>query len=400
MICDLHYWTPSSTLIFLYIESAVLLFQNSIQYTPSIMPQTFSDLASSITNHSMKHVSKHKAHSKLRSNQNRPRSSTASSSSSSLSPSLSSSSGSIDTATTTSEINHPHVTLENRPPTLQQIELVRRVWERVCELRQKDDGPSVSPAHAFGLLFYKALFEIDPELKKKLGNVIQQARVLAAIMSYLTRSPSLKGESGSLKEVKPRHPDSAQQATLAQECYSSAPPPPYEEHDEKMYVDLLEHQASLSRGATKPVAIPPQSHPRQHPSTVLETTPNKKYSDDVCPFYQQEQEEKYQQQLRFQQKQQDQQERRRASLQKDHHCHLQQRLALQHQEDNHWFAYKLRELGIQYVEEYDLGPENLDSFGPALNSALKLRLGDGFTPLMDQAWNQVRNSTQTQNDTE
>ncbi|SAM06125.1 hypothetical protein [Absidia glauca] len=355
------------------------------------MPQTFSDLASSITNHSMKHVNKHKSHSKLRSNQNRPRSSTTSSSSSSLSPSLSSSSGSIDTATTTIETNHSHVMVEGQPPTLQQIELVRHVWDRVCELRQKDDGPSVSPAHAFGLLFYKALFEFDPVLKTKLGNVIQQAQVLAAIMSYLTRSPSLKGESGSLKDLKPRSTGSAQSASSVQDCYS-----PYKDQDEKItahtYVDILEHQASLSKGATNPVVIPPQIHPRQHPSAAIDATP-KKYSDDVCPFYQQEQEEKYQQQLLLQQKQQDQQERQRESLQKDHLFQRQQILALQHQEDNHWFAYKLRELGIQYVEEYDLGPENLDSFGPALNSALKLRLGDGFTPLMDRAWNQVANFT-------
>ncbi|KAI8333362.1 hypothetical protein BC941DRAFT_473558 [Chlamydoabsidia padenii] len=337
------------------------------------MPQSLSDLTSSITNHNIKQVyhNKHKNHMhqhKVRTT--RPRSSTSSSSASS-SPSISSSSGSIDTTLSSNEVSHHAI----GSPTLQQIEWVRHAWERVCELRQEKDSPSVSPAHAFGLLFYKALFDLDPALKSKLGNVMQQARVLAAIMSYLTRSPTIKGEAGSLKELNPRSDQKRKNKT---------PSGPDDECDATdVYVDLLEHQATLSKTSPPP---PPPIHHRQHST-------EKQFNDDVCPFYQQEQEEKYQQQLLHQQQQQQEQERQRTSIQKDRQYQLQRKIALQHQEDNHWFAYKLRELGVQYVEEYDLDPENLDAFRPALSSALKARLNDELTPAIGQAWNQVANFT-------
>ncbi|KAI8337652.1 globin-like protein [Chlamydoabsidia padenii] len=158
-------------------------------------------------------------------------------------------------------------------PTRQQIDQVRQVWERVCERRHRKDHPSVSSAHAFGLVFYKVLFEMDPSLKFKLGNVIRQARMLAEIMSYLTRSPSIKGETGSLKDLNA--------------------------------------------------------------------------------------------------------------------------LIVQQQEENKWFAYKLREVGIQHVEEYDLVPENLEVFTPSLIAALKSRLQDEFSPEMEQAWVKVSDMIQS-----
>jgi hypothetical protein len=110
----------------------------------------------------------------------------------------------------------------------------------------------------------------------------------------------------------------------------------------------------------------------------------------VCPFHQQEQEEKYQQQLLHQQQHQEELEKQRHSIQQDLQSQMERKLALQQQEENKWFAYKLREVGIKYVEEYDLVPENLDVFGPALIAALKSRLQDEFSPQMEQAWRKVK----------
>ncbi|ORZ18457.1 hypothetical protein BCR42DRAFT_300667, partial [Absidia repens] len=150
-------------------------------------------------------------------------------------------------------------------PTLHDVDIVRHTWGRVCERRHRKDNSSMSSAHAFGIVFYKTLFELDPSLKSIFGkNVIHQARVLAGIMSYLTRSPSIKGESGS----------------------------------------------------------------------------------------------------------QD----------------LQRKMEQQHQEENQWFAYKLREVGIQHIEEYNMVPDHLDALGPALITALKSRLEEEFSTQIEQAW--------------
>ncbi|ORZ13477.1 hypothetical protein BCR42DRAFT_418389 [Absidia repens] len=91
----------------------------------------------------------------------------------------------------------------------------------------------------------------------------------------------------------------------------------------------------------------------------------------------------------MQQEHQEEQERQRTFIQQDLHNQMQRKIMARYQEENQWFAYKLREVGIQHVEEYDLGPENLDVFGPALITALKSRLREEFTPLVEQAWQKV-----------
>ncbi|KAI8098839.1 uncharacterized protein BX664DRAFT_354357 [Halteromyces radiatus] len=192
-----------------------------------------------------------------------------------------------------------HENVSPSPPTMQEIDTVRQTWERVCERRHMYDDPSVSAAHAFGLCFFTALFALDPLLKSTFGNVLQQARALAEIMAYLTRSPSIKGQVGPLRD-----------------------------------------QADMTR----------------------------QYDPDVCPFHQ-PLEEKFQQQP-------DQQEKQKKRLQ-------------EHQQETQWFAYKLREVGIHYVEDYDLMPAQLDSIGPALMTALKARLKDEFTPHIKQTWTKV-----------
>jgi hemoglobin-like flavoprotein len=291
-------------------------------------------------------------------------------------------------------------------PSLRQIDEVRHTWESVCERRHRKDHPSVSAAHAFGLVFYNVLFEMDPSLKIKLGNVIRQARVLAEIMSYLTRSPSIKGEAGSLKDLNAVHRSNSKKETSS--IHSGTATTDHQHHHEEddddhqhlcavhaaaaaaaatsnAYAELEHRPHRFSNSEYHPVPIPPPSPT----SFTYSPSTNKQFDDNVCPFHQQEQEEKYQQQLLHQQQHQEELEKQRHSIQQDLQSQMERKLALQQQEENKWFAYKLREVGIKYVEEYDLVPENLDVFGPALIAALKSRLQDEFSPQMEQAWRKV-----------
>jgi hemoglobin-like flavoprotein len=76
-------------------------------------------------------------------------------------------------------------------PTQRQIDLVRISWERVSEKRHSTDDRNVSASHAFGLAFYDALFEMDPECKSLFENVFQQARALTGMISYIARAPTV-----------------------------------------------------------------------------------------------------------------------------------------------------------------------------------------------------------------
>lgn len=366
------------------------------------MPPPFSQLTSAFANHSIKHVysmkNRNQHHQPPLSPVNQARRSSSSSSESSL-PSLSSSSASISTG-----VSAQTETVTRMMPSLQQIDEVRHAWESVCERRHRKDHPSVSAAHAFGLVFYNVLFEMDPSLKFKLGNVIRQARVLAEIMSYLTRSPSIKGEAGSLKDLNAVHRSNSKKETSS--IYSSTTTTDHQKEDGDDHQHLCAvHAAAAAAAATSnayaelehrphrfsnsdyhPVPIPPPSPT----SFTYNASTNKQFEDDVCPFNQQEQEEKYQQQLLHQQQHQEELEKQRHSIQQDLQFQMERKLALQQQEENKWFGYKLREVGIKYVEEYDLVPENLDVFGPALIAALKSRLQDEFSAQMEQAWRKVK----------
>ncbi|CAO3598782.1 unnamed protein product [Absidia cylindrospora] len=338
------------------------------------MPQSFSDMTSSITHHNIKRASGHK---QLRHTSKGRRASA--SSSASQSTQSSSSSASISTTAThnvlSSSIAGEMVRLS---PTLHDVDVVRHTWGRVCERRHRKDNPSMSSAHAFGTIFYKALFELDPSLKTIFGkNVIHQARVLAGIMSYLTRSPSIKGESGSVRDLN--FLSRTQKSSMASSGMENDTGHPSDANSAvNAYVDLIEHQASLKNPRK---STPQVGHPQYHPPPVK----SKEFNDAICPFHQQEQEEKYQQQLLLQQKQQQEEERQRTSMQQD----MQRKMEQQHQEENQWFAYKLREVGIQHIEEYNMVPGQLDALGPALITALKSRLQEEFSPQIEQAWNTV-----------
>ncbi|KAI8086288.1 uncharacterized protein BX664DRAFT_335429 [Halteromyces radiatus] len=78
-------------------------------------------------------------------------------------------------------------------PTQQDIDIVRYSWERVIDLQHDQDNTStVSPAQAFGLAFYDALFELDPETRSLFGsNVLIQAKMLTGVIGYITRAPMI-----------------------------------------------------------------------------------------------------------------------------------------------------------------------------------------------------------------
>ncbi|KAI9012677.1 hypothetical protein CLU79DRAFT_676153, partial [Phycomyces nitens] len=76
------------------------------------------------------------------------------------------------------------------PPTQTQIDIVRYTWERVTEIRHPTDDPLISPPHAFGFALYKALFDLDNDLRLVFPNVLQQARALAGMIAYIVRAPA------------------------------------------------------------------------------------------------------------------------------------------------------------------------------------------------------------------
>lgn len=82
-------------------------------------------------------------------------------------------------------------------PTQNQIDLVRTSWERVSEKRHPNDDRNISASHAFGLAFYDALFEMDPDVKPLFENVFQQARALTGMISYIARAPGVTATSSS-----------------------------------------------------------------------------------------------------------------------------------------------------------------------------------------------------------
>ncbi|CDS07706.1 hypothetical protein LRAMOSA01655 [Lichtheimia ramosa] len=89
-----------------------------------------------------------------------------------------------------------------KQPTDEQIELVRSSWERVSELRQESDGAAISPAHAFGLAFYDALFALEPETRLLFKNIFPQARALTGMISCLTRAPAAVTAATTVQQLQ------------------------------------------------------------------------------------------------------------------------------------------------------------------------------------------------------
>lgn len=96
-----------------------------------------------------------------------------------------------------SSIDNTSESLNAPQPTQRQIELVRYSWERVSELRHPDDDEVISPSHAFGLVFYDALFELNGDLRALFTNIVQQARALTGMISYIARAPAVTNAAAS-----------------------------------------------------------------------------------------------------------------------------------------------------------------------------------------------------------
>ncbi|SAM09711.1 hypothetical protein [Absidia glauca] len=89
-------------------------------------------------------------------------------------------------------------------PSQTDIDLVRSSWERVIETQHPSDEDGVSPAQAFGLVFYAALFHLDPHIRPLFDgtNVMIQAKMLTFVIGCLVRAPMVIQRRGpTLKEI-------------------------------------------------------------------------------------------------------------------------------------------------------------------------------------------------------
>ncbi|ORX46487.1 hypothetical protein DM01DRAFT_1339491 [Hesseltinella vesiculosa] len=250
-------------------------------------------------------------------------------------------------------------------PTMQQIEVVRYTWERICERRHPHDDASVSAAHAFGLCFYEALFLLEPALKSRFANVLQQARAMAGIVAFLTRSPSVKGLAGSIRDInainKKQHRLFRKGGVPMRRSSGTKDDDPdiADDDDNESFVSLVQSACGKKRNtvcpfhaaATPPIDPPAPADPQQQhivPTQRSQPLVLKKHVDaDV--------------------------------LLKQHQ---------EHEEENLWYADKLQELGATHVD-YDVQPQHLDLAGPALLSALRRRLQEECLPEVEDAWDQV-----------
>ncbi|CAO3690108.1 unnamed protein product [Rhizopus stolonifer] len=90
-------------------------------------------------------------------------------------------------------------------PTQAQIDLIRQSWMQVSHTRHPTDDQNISPAHAFGLAFYEALFELCPEVEALFHDIIQQAKALTGMISFIARAPSLtKEKNTTIREMNSR----------------------------------------------------------------------------------------------------------------------------------------------------------------------------------------------------
>ncbi|CAO3640702.1 unnamed protein product [Cunninghamella blakesleeana] len=263
------------------------------------------------------------------------------------------------------------------PPTIQQIDIVRYSWERVCELRLDEDDPHMSPAQGFGAKFYEALFEKDEIYKEKFSNnVILQARVLADIISFLTRSPSIKGESGSIQDIN---------ATKKQKLNEHQPPSPC---SVLSFVELVEHTmndpvchdltsfirrnsaTNINYGQNNDVSesdINCSSHYHSYSQFVLPPSPTSSIDSENGSTYIENNSR-----FSFQQLQ-------------EIEYYMLKKQQLEHDKENQFFAYKSKELGASHLK-YGLLPYHFDAIASALITALRTRLRDECVSHVENAW--------------
>ncbi|KAI8338872.1 hypothetical protein BC941DRAFT_421446 [Chlamydoabsidia padenii] len=104
-------------------------------------------------------------------------------------------------------------------PSQNDINLVRCSWERVIEIHHPSDEDGVSPAQAFGLAFYDALFHLDPQVQQLFcgTNVLTQAKMLTFVIGCLVRAPMIAPhhERLTIKEINAqKHQDNGDERWL------------------------------------------------------------------------------------------------------------------------------------------------------------------------------------------
>lgn len=219
---------------------------------------------------------------------------------------------------------------DETPPTQAQIDIVRYSWERISEIRLPTDDPNVSATHAFGLAFYDALFELDPSLKTKFSNIVQQARALAGMISYIARAPNITENCGRGCGFS----DTSSSKATNNEPLSSTSPPlgraltireinarKRKENSASTFSELVTNAAAANRSNT------PSSDSSPLSDNNIEADPQE-------------------------------------------------------------LLHKLREMGARHYF-YQVQPHHFALVGPAVLAAIKVRLGRDFLPEVAEAWTRV-----------
>lgn len=275
-------------------------------------------------------------------------------------------------------------------PSIQQIDIVRYSWERVCQLRLDDDDPHMSPVQGFGSQFYKVLFETDEFCKEKFNhNVMLQARVLASIIAFLTRSPSIKGKSGSIQDIN-----------ATKKKLSEYQPPSPNINSNLSFIELIEqamdddHQRNSISSFIRRNSTTSNNSDRINNSN--NNNNNNKNNNNGCPF----QHHSYDQFV-LPPSPVSSIESEKGQTYMDSHCqrlssqeqqeiekYILKKQQLEHEKENQFVAHKLKELGASHLK-YGLLPYHFDAIGPALITALRSRLKNDCVSHVENAWSKV-----------
>ncbi|CAO3635559.1 unnamed protein product [Cunninghamella echinulata] len=275
-------------------------------------------------------------------------------------------------------------------PSIQQIDIVRYSWERVCQLRLDDDDPHMSPVQGFGSQFYKALFETDEFCKEKFNhNVMLQARVLASIIAFLTRSPSIKGKSGSIQDIN---------ATKKLNEYQPPSPSP-NPNSNLSFIELIEQAMDDDHQRNSISSFIRRNSTTSNNSDQINNNINSNSSNNNnngCPF----QHHTYDQfalppspvssieSEKGQSYMDNHHQRLSSQEQQEIENYILKKQQLEHDKENQFFAHKLKELGASHLK-YNLLPYHFDAIGPALITALKSRLKNDCVSHVENAWSKV-----------
>ncbi|KAI9305156.1 hypothetical protein BJ944DRAFT_265694 [Cunninghamella echinulata] len=255
-------------------------------------------------------------------------------------------------------------------PTQRDIDIVRYSWEKVVDRRLPDDEESVSPAQAFGLAFYDALFELDPQLRSLFGtNVFTQAKMLSGVLAFITRVPFIKQNNNNNSSNNSDNDNDNDKDEKSTTTYINS---------KKTNYTIREINAIKREQEEK-------------------EKENKNDTDSSPPLHQQKQEREV---------------NSNNILKKNNHKHKKNNQSLTHSRsssssissklknnnqqqqkynkddfdvDPDLLIRKLQDLGARHFY-YNVKPEQFKLVGPAMDAALKKRLGDEYTKEVKDAW--------------